>query len=222
MKNFAQSLVFITLFLLITSTCFAYDGPGTIGGIFPIGWSEKGDIFAFGYYIGGHYPGSSEMVVIVQNMVNDSTLFSHTKTWAETYRGDEFDTHLPQSPQHAWNQISELVNEKLTYYNIMSGNYFLNSFPNGDLFDAEIRPFSSEPGYGLYIKLDDGKEKMITVYSEELSVYDMNNIIQGFVMGPYEKRMAVIVRFEAQNGEPFDSYRAYGCHMKVGFKLTPK
>jgi hypothetical protein len=118
------------------------------------------------------------------------------------------------SPQNAWKQIAAIVNEKLTFYNIKEGLSKLNNFPHPDVFDAEIRHFDEGPGYGMYIKLVDGREKMITTYGETITGLT-EGMIQGFVWNPDKSRIAVIVVFWIKR---FEEYHAIGCHMKIGFK----
>ena len=208
----------VILFSLSASTCLAYDGPAK-GGFFPIGWSEKGDIFAYGYYVGSELsPDVAQMVVVIQNMVTDSILWQYSKIWEQTNIGGEGDTFLPNSANDAWRQIAEIVNKQLAYYEVKQGMSIFNSFPYPDTFDAELRHFHLEPGYGLYIKLIDGKEKMITTYGEEL-FGKTDGIIKGFVWGPNKNRIAVIVWIDLEH---FDEFQAVGCHMKVGFKTNSK
>jgi len=217
MRRIIRLQAIIILCLILTSFSIAYDGPVS-GGFFPIGWSEKGDVFAYGYYVGSIMSQDVvHMVVRIQNVVNDSILFRYAKTWEQSYRGDDLDTHLPASAKHAWKEIAEVVNKELTYYGITDlkvGNGGLYGFPHGDYFDAELRPFEAEPGYGLYIKRDDGKEKMVTTYSEELGG-KTENLIQGFVWSHNKKRIAIITRLEEEESS---DYQVIGCHMKFGFK----
>jgi len=205
---------YFLFFVMLASACIAYDGPTEEGGFFPIGWSAEGDIFAFGYYTGQEaMRDASQMVVVIQNMVTDSILFQFKRDWWATSIGDDSDVQVP-SPQNAWNQIATIVNEQLAFYNIKEGTYTLKTFPHPDAFNAEIRHFDEGPGYGMYIKLADGREKMITIYDESLSGYK-DSMIQGFVRNPDKKRIAVIVMFWI---ERFEEFQAVGCHMKFGFK----
>lgn len=204
----------ILIFVLNSSNSFCYDGP-TSYGFFPIGWSENGKTFAYGYYIGsGITQDAVQMVVVIQNMITDSVLFQDGKTWERTFIGDNTDIHLPESPKDAWKQISKEINKKLKYYDIKEGNFSLIRFYDQDAFNAEIRHFEMEPGYGLYIKMSDGKEKMIAGFSEELT-NKTDNMIQGFIWNQNKRRIAVIVLIE---DEHFDIFQAIGCNMKVGFK----
>ena len=69
---------FVLLAIFITSGSMTYNGPTEEGGFFPIGWSEKGDVFAYGYYVGSNISQDmSHMVVRIQNMINDSILFRY-------------------------------------------------------------------------------------------------------------------------------------------------
>ncbi len=204
----------ILIFILNSSNSFCYEGP-TSYGFFPIGWSENGETFAYGYYIGsGITQDAVQMTIVIQNMVNDSVLFQDGKTWEQTFVGDDTDIHLPESPKDAWKQISTGINKKLKYYNIKEGNFIVNPFFEHDAFRAEIKPLKMEPGYGLYLIKQDGKQKMITDFSEELSGKTAN-MIQGFVWNLNKGRIAVIVLIDEEH---FDIFQAIGCNMKVGFK----
>jgi len=218
MKRLNLIKYFVFLFILSQSVCFAYDGPEE-GGFFPIGWSEKGDVFAYGYYIGSTVSQDiSLMVITIQNMVTDSVLFMHAKEWQQTCRGDDLDVYLPSSAKHAWSQIPDSVKNKLDYYRIKEGTNALHRFYNTESFNAIVLTLDQEPGYGLYIGLPDGKQKIITTF-REFDINNIDNMVVGYVWDPKRIRMAVIIYFEpVPEVEYYATYSAFGCHTKFGFK----
>lgn len=222
-----------TIFLLVVLSlvpCFGQDfSPPEDAGFFPIGWSENGEVFAFGWFATSiMINNSSHLQIVIQNLVTDEVLWQGWKDWEESNVGGPEDTSppAPRSPGKAWELYYETAGEVLSAYEIMvEGGTPFSSSPlvDGDSLRAELVPVGEDPEMGIsagtfyevFAYSSNRGEKRISGGEVEPGL-EME--VAGYVVNPHGSRMAVVLRKIVPYISRYPTYEVIGCHLRAGFE----
>ena len=228
----------------IVSQDFHFSGP-VDEGFFPIGWSEDGTRFAYGWFATQRMiTNGSQLTVIVQDLVTDEVLWQGGETWEESNVGGPGGGAVaPMKAPAAWQQLSGAIHEQLAIHAITrpdSGGG-LHTFPmeNGDsiqvYFDVwereglvgyQVRAFSRNRGEkrisgesfdpGATVSREEGALSVTArPYDPEIEIR-----VRGYVLNAHGTRMAVILSMITSPGRHYPVFQAIGCHLHAGFKTV--
>jgi hypothetical protein len=219
-------LIVFLITLPIYSQEVRYNGPASGEqegvGFFPIGWSENGRKFAYGWFeMTQMISNGSKISIRIQDLVTDEILFRWEKSWDESNRGD-VSNYYPATADAAWEKISGEINEKLVEQNILDRETEMFRFPvssDNDEIYIEINTREAEKDYNVIydisaISNDLGVKK---ISSFEMPIDDEIRC-SGGIWNPDRTRIGVIMSSMNMN-QPYSEYWIIGCHRTSGFKM---
>lgn len=219
----------VLLGILAIAPCVGQDfNPPEEAGFFPIGWSEDGAAFAYGWFATSiMIQNSSHLQIVIQDLVTDEILWKGGETWEESNVGGPEDTSppAPRYPGKAWDLYYETAAEALHAYGIMEegGTPFTSSpLVEGDSLWAEIVLMGEDPVVGIpagafyevYAYSANRGEKRI---SGGETAPDIEMEVAGYVVNPQGSRMAVVLQIVSFVSR-YPVYEVIGCHLKAGFE----
>jgi hypothetical protein len=195
-----------------------YWGPDPDDTFFPIGWSDDGRQFAFGWFETTQMiSNGSQITLIVQDIVTDDVLGAIGRAWDEGNVGPPGDP-CPRTAAAAWELVAAEGDALLEGFDIWGGTGAgLLRFPMQGEHAVEIEIREGGPGHTVHaIKRDAGspepQEKRISADEE----YANDVSVVGYVPSPDSSRIAVVLRVVPFD-RPFSEYRVVGCHLTAGF-----
>lgn len=122
------SHIFFWVLLLITLPAVSlqsqdrYNGPDKNDSFIPIGWSDDGSVFAYGWFETTQMVSNgSQMVIVIKEIAKNTIYYKDTNTWDEGNAGAGSEGYYPKSADEAWDQISEKTNGALEEFDIWGG-----------------------------------------------------------------------------------------------------
>ena len=86
MNGKSKLVLMLMIAISVTSPCYSF----TV-----LGWSENGEIFAFAHNNLGFEADEGEFIIVVEDIVTDTILFSDKKTWSLSWMyGNDVDTSV--------------------------------------------------------------------------------------------------------------------------------
>ncbi len=221
-KPLAGLLLIVLLTVPAISQEPRYFGPYLEDSFFPIGWSDDGKAYAYGWFeVTRVISNGSRIVINIQNVITDELLWQNSNTWDEGNVGDGGE-YYPDTALKAWEFVAGETNEELERMDIWGGvGEGVRSFPmeTADGISIEVEEYDEGTGYDVFARSDELGWKLIS-RGEKLMDTDLS--VYGYVRSPDGTRVAVVMNLRSWDSA-YSTYWVIGCHLSVGFgeKIEP-